>query len=109
TLSVTLKTGGTQTLTASDITNPSIQPSTTPSVSVSAGAFAKLQLLAPGETAAPGSASGKTGTPTARNAGTAFNVTINAVDANWNLVTSVADVVSVTSSDPNATMPANAA
>src|SRR5206468_1462418 len=38
---------------------------------VSAAAFAKLQLLVPGETAAAGSASGKTGIPSARTAGTA--------------------------------------
>ena len=40
----------------------------------------------PGETAAPGTASGKTGTPTARAAGAPFTVTVNAVDANWNLI-----------------------
>src|SRR5256886_7434461 len=48
--------------------------------------FTKLQLLVPGETAAPGTGSGKTGTPTAQTAGTAFTVTVNAVDANWYLV-----------------------
>ena len=57
------------------------------------GAFAKLQLLVPGETASPGSATGKTGTPTAQNAGNAFNVSVNAVDANWNLVNTVSDTV----------------
>src|SRR6202040_841432 len=54
-----------------------------------------------------GSASGKTGTPTAETAGTAFNVTANAVDANWNLVNTVTDQVSITSSDANGTLPAN--
>ena len=63
----------------------------------------------PGETAAPGTATGKTGTPSARTAGTAFNVTVNAVDANWNLVSSVTDTVGITSSDANATLPANIA
>src|SRR5439155_10490581 len=75
---------------------------------VTAGAFVKLQLLVPGETAAPGTATGKTGTATARTAGTAFNVTVNAVDANWNLVSST-DTVGITSSDSNATLPASAA
>src|SRR6185503_10622902 len=73
---------------------------------VSAGAFVKLQLLVPGETAAPGTATGKTGTPTARGAGTAFNVTVRSVDANWNLVSST-HTVGITSSDPSATMPVN--
>src|SRR5438093_651818 len=36
---------------------------------ISAGVFSKLQLLVPGETAAPGTASGKTGTPSSQAAG----------------------------------------
>src|SRR5205814_3063643 len=72
------------------------------------GAFVKLQLLAPGESAAPGSSSGKLGTPTAQAAGSAFNVTANAVDANWNLVTNVSDTVGLTSSDNSATLPSSA-
>src|SRR5207247_1875843 len=71
--------------------------------------FTKLQLLMPGETAAPGTASGKTGTPNAQTAGTAFTVTVNAVDANWYLVNTVTDTVGITSTDTNATMPGNAA
>src|SRR5206468_3998926 len=78
-------------------------------VTVNAGAFVKLQLLVPGETAAPGTATGKTGTPTAQAAGTAFTVTVNAVDANWNLVNTVTDTAGITSSDSNATLPVNAA
>ena len=58
---------------------------TSPATTVNGGAFAKLQILLPGETAAPGTATGKTGTPSAQTAGGAFNVTVNAVDANWNL------------------------
>jgi hypothetical protein len=77
-------------------------------VSVTAGSFSKLQLLAPGEVAAPGTVSGRTGTPTAQTAGTAFNVTVNAVDANWNVVTNVTDTVGIASSDNNATLPTNA-
>src|SRR5947208_17176750 len=70
--------------------------------------FVKLQLLVPGETAAPGTSTGKTGTPTAQTAGTAFTVTVNAADPYWNLI-STNDTVAITSSDANATMPANAA
>src|SRR5205823_14966585 len=66
------------------------------------------QLLVPGELAAPGSATGKSGSPIAQTAGTAFNVTVSAVDANWNLV-STNDTVSITSSDSNAALPSNAA
>ncbi|HXJ76162.1 MAG TPA: hypothetical protein VNM37_25115, partial [Candidatus Dormibacteraeota bacterium] len=71
-----------------NFTSGSLTNATSSNIVVSAAAFAKLQLLAPGETAAPGSASGKTGTPSARTAGTGFNVTVNAVDAFWNLVNS---------------------
>src|SRR6185295_18787105 len=108
TLSVTLKTAGVQSLTASDITDGTKTANTSPSITVNVGAFVKLQLLVPGETAAPGAPSGKTGTPTAQTAGTTFNVTVNAVDANWNLVSST-DTAGITSSDANASLPANAA
>src|SRR5581483_212889 len=109
TFSVTFKTAGSSTVTATDNSNGSRTPNTSPSTTVNAGVFAKLQILAPGETAAPGTASGKTGTPTAQNADTAVNMTVNAVDANWNLVSTAGDTIAITSSDPNATLPANAA
>ncbi len=70
-------------------------------------AFSKLQLLMPGETAAPGTPTGKTGTPTAQTAGTAFTITVNAVDANWNLI-SANDTVHLASTDPNAVLAADA-
>jgi hypothetical protein len=71
-------------------------------------AFTKLQVLMPGEVAAPGTASGKTGTPDAQSIGTAFNVTVNAVDANWNPATYNADdIIHITSSDGTATLPAD--
>src|SRR5204863_455370 len=40
--------------------------------------------------------------------GTPTTVTVNAVDANWNLV-SLTHTIAITSSDVNATLPANAA
>src|SRR5205823_2141476 len=80
---------------------------TSGNIVVSPAAFAKLQLLMPGETAAPGSASGKTGAPTALTAGTPVNVTVNAVDNFWNTVNTVTDTVGITSSDANAGLPPN--
>src|SRR6185503_10568819 len=106
TFSVTLKTAGMRTLTSSDLTNGSKTANTSSAITVNASAFVKLQLLVPGETAAPGTATGKTGTPTAAGAGTAFNVTVRAVDADWNLVSST-HTVGITSSDPSATLPVN--
>jgi hypothetical protein len=106
--SVTLKTAGSRTVTASDVTDGTKAAGTSPPITVNPGSFAKLQLLVPGETAAPGTATGKTGTPTTQAAGVPFTVTVNAVDAYWNVATSN-HVVRITSSDPAATLPANAA
>jgi hypothetical protein len=108
TFAVTFKTAGSWTITAANITDGTKTSSISPAIAVSAGAFARLQILVPGETASPGSATGKTGTPAAQTAGSAFNVTVNAVDANWNLINSVTDLVGITASDTNAVLPANA-
>jgi hypothetical protein len=60
--------------------------------------FTQLQVLMPGETNAPGTPTGKTGTPTAQTAGSSiFNVTVNAVDANWHIVGGVTDTVTMSS------------
>jgi hypothetical protein len=50
--------------------------------------FTKLQVLLPGETAAPGTPTGKTGTPIAQTAWAPFIVTVQAVDDDWNPVNS---------------------
>src|SRR5204863_10057657 len=94
--STTLKTAGRATVTASDSSHPTYSSDTSPSIAMNEGAFAKLQILAPGETASPGSATGKSGTPTAQSASAPFNVTVNAVDANWNLFTNTTDNVAIT-------------
>jgi autotransporter-associated beta strand protein len=77
-------------------------------VTITPAAFSKLQILLPGETAAPGTATGKTGNPSHQGIGIAFDITVNAVDAFWNLIATVTDTVSITSSDPAASPPANA-
>src|SRR5205807_3052977 len=76
---------------------------------VSGASFSQLQVLLPGETNNPSLPNGKGGTPNTQTAGTAFNVTVNAVDSGWNLVNTVTDTVGITSSDTNAVVPANAA
>src|SRR5439155_1679115 len=106
--SLTFKTAGTRTITATDAAG-TLTANTSSSVTVNAAAYVKVQLLVPGETAAAGTATGKTGTPTDQIAGTAFNVTVNAVDANWNLVSSApANTIGITTTDANDTNPANA-
>ena len=108
TFSVSLKTAGSRTVTATDVTDGTKTASTSPPITVNPGPFAKLQLLVPGETAAPGTAAGKTGTPTTQPASVPFTITVNAVDAYWNLASST-HTVGITSSDTAATLPANAA
>jgi hypothetical protein len=69
----------------------------------------QLQVLLPGETNAPGTATGKTGTPETQYVLTPFNVTVNACDSNWNIVQDCTDTVHFTSTDAMATLPADTA
>jgi hypothetical protein len=109
TFAVTFKTAGSWTVTATDATDGTKTANTSPVTAANIGAFARLLLLAPGETAAPGSSPGKTGTPSNQSFNAAFNMTVYAVDANWNLVTSApANTIKITSSDTNAVLPPNA-
>jgi hypothetical protein len=65
-------------------------------------AFTKLQVLMPGETNAPGTATGKIGTPTPQVVGVPFGVTVNAVDDTWHqIVLAANDEIAITSDDPN--------
>ncbi|HEY6572328.1 MAG TPA: hypothetical protein VI198_03325, partial [Candidatus Eisenbacteria bacterium] len=73
-----------------------------------AGPFTRLQVLLPGESAAPGTASGKTGTPRAQVSGLPFTVTVRACDDTWATVTSVTHAITILSSDASATLPATA-
>src|SRR5205823_1917146 len=102
--SFTFKTVGTRTVTATDA-GGTLTANTSANVTVNAGAVTKLQILLPGEVAAPGTATGKTAaTPTAQTAGTAIasGIVINAVDANWNIVPSAVPNVTISSTDTNA-------
>jgi len=69
--------------------------------------FVKLQVVMPGETAAPDTPSGKTGTPIPQQVGTPFDVIVNACDENWHVVNST-DTIHLTSTDASATLPADA-
>lgn len=55
--------------------------------------FTQLQVLLPGETSAPNTLSGKTGTPTAQNTTDPVNVTVNACDTTWHVVSGVTDTI----------------
>src|SRR5438874_5166137 len=73
-----------------------------------AGPFTRLQVLLPGETAASGTPSGKTGTPSPQTAGVPFFITVNACDASWALVPSVTHSIQILASDASASLPAPA-
>jgi hypothetical protein len=69
----------------------------------------KLQILLPGEVNAPGTPTGKTGTPTQPANSMPYTFTVNAVDADWNVVAKVTDSITITSSEAIALLPPNAA
>jgi FlgD Ig-like domain len=104
-----LAKSGPQRIWASDTDNTGAAPDTSAPVTIVGGAFARVLILAPGESPAPGTASGRTGTPTDQSINYSFNVTVLATDQWWNPVTGVSDVVHITCSDPNATLPPNEA
>jgi hypothetical protein len=91
-----------------NFTSPGASNVISGNVIVSAGPYARLQVLAPGETNAPGTLTGKTGTPLAQTPDAAFNLVVNAVDANWNLAKTITNTVAISSSDAFATLPTNA-
>ena len=99
TYSVTLKQAvGSVQLTATDGTLTGLASS---AVQVNVGSLLQLQVLLPGETAAAGTATGKTGTPSAQTVGTPFNATINAVDTNYNVVISYTGSQTITLTGPD--------
>jgi hypothetical protein len=69
--------------------------------------YTQLQVLLPGETANPGSGTGKLGTPSPQTVGIPFTITVRATDSQWNTVTSITNIVSMTSTDASASLPSN--
>ncbi|MCP5522373.1 MAG: hypothetical protein H7A46_12580 [Verrucomicrobiales bacterium] len=67
--------------------------------------FTQLQILWPGESNAPGTPTGKTGTPDPVPLFSEVTVTINAVAQDYAVMRSVTDTVHFASSDPNAFLP----
>jgi hypothetical protein len=62
-------------------------------------------VLLPGETEAPGSATGKLGVPDAQTVGVPFDVRVRACDDDWYTVTSVTNVVRLACTDATADLP----
>ena len=72
-------------------------------------AYTQLQVLLPGETNAPDTATGKIGTPTPVNAGDLVTVTVNAVDSTYHIVNVSNHTIHITTTDPAAFTPNDAA
>ncbi|KPL19154.1 MAG: hypothetical protein AMJ92_04600 [candidate division Zixibacteria bacterium SM23_81] len=68
-------------------------------------AYTQLQVLLPGETEAPGTPTGKLGSPQAQTVQVPFTVKVRACDLSWNTVTSITNIVLIGSSDESATLP----
>jgi hypothetical protein len=68
----------------------------------------QLQVLLPGETNAPGTVSGKVGTPTSANADDFYTVTVNAVDSTFHIVNVSGDNIHLTTTDGGAITPSDA-
>jgi hypothetical protein len=100
---------GDQRIWASDASRGGVAPDTSAAVTMTGGPFARLLVLAPGESPAPGTSTGRTGTATDESINYGFTCSVLATDAWWNPVTGVTDVVHLTSSDPGATLPADQA
>jgi len=82
------------------VTAPGWEEYTSSQIKLDPGVCTKLQVLLPNEAADPGSDTGKTVVySTSQTAGEAFNVTVNAVDAYWNIQKSSNPVVKVESDD----------
>ncbi len=64
-------------------------------------AYTQLQVLFPGETAAPGTATGKTGTPNSVGVGAPVYLTVNSVDKDFNPINTVTNTVLLTGSNPS--------
>ena len=90
TFSVTLKTSGNQTVTATDTATSSITGAT-PTIAVGGAAATHFKVTGPANA----------------TAGTAFNATVTALDAFNNTSTAYAGTVHITTSDSAAVLPAN--
>ncbi len=67
--------------------------------------FTRLQVLLPGEIAAPGTPAGKTGAPVTQTVGVPFSVGIRACDDDWNTVATVSDFMEWSTTDPTSDPP----
>ncbi|MHB9154077.1 MAG: RHS repeat domain-containing protein, partial [Endomicrobiales bacterium] len=111
---VLVTAGSNHTLSAVDTEAPYLASNVSSLLAVNPDIGDRLQMLVPGETAAPGKWNngvnaapyGKSGAPTLRTAGVAFAATVNLTDDYWNIVSS-AVTAGFTATDSYATVPSS--
>src|SRR5262249_25927447 len=96
---------GPETIMAHDVTTPGIADDTSGTVTVVGGPFARVLVLAPGESPAPGTETGRTGVAIDESINYAFTLVVLATDQWWNPVLGPTDVVHITCADPLAQLP----
>jgi hypothetical protein len=102
---VTMFLAGEQTLTVADLDSAGITDGVSDAVTVLPGAYARILLLAPGQTVSPGSENGYAGEASPQSISFAFTMTVHATDDWWNPVGVATDVIGLTSSDIMAELP----
>ncbi len=83
---INFKNATAHTVQVQDVNNDATITRSTSTIQVTPAGYQQLQILASGETNNPDSLTGKSGSPTAGTVATPYNLTINAVDSNWNIV-----------------------
>jgi hypothetical protein len=95
---------GYQRVTAHDATNSGVTDYTSTQIRIIGGPYSRIVVLCPGETIAPGTAQGRTGTATDQSINYSFLVTVQATDNWFNPVTGVTDVIHLATNDPAPTV-----
>jgi hypothetical protein len=100
---------GLQRVSAHDETNSGVTDYTSTQIRINGGPYSRIVVLCPGESIAPGTAQGRTGTATDQSINYSFVVTVQATDQWFNPVGGATDVIHLTSGDPLAQLPADQA
>lgn len=100
---------GYQRVSAHDASNSGVLDYTSTQVLVNGGPYARIVVLCPGESIAPGTANGRTGTATDQSINYSFVVTVQATDQWFNPVSGPTDMIHLTSGDPLAQLPGDQA
>ncbi len=100
---------GMQRVTATDVTDGNVNGHTSTQIRIIGGPYSRIVVLCPGESIAPGTPEGRTGTATDQSINYSFVVTVQATDQWYNPVGGATDLIHLTSNDPLAQLPPNQA